>query len=75
MGTVDYCIIVSAVFFILLVLAIRQDEKRKGERRGVEGLRPDGIERRRVQERRDRTLGAYVLWALRALGAKIWKRS
>jgi len=71
MGTADYCIIVLAVFLILVVVAIKQDERRKAERRQAKKSPPDGVEHRKVKDRRTRTAVAYLLWAARTLGTKV----
>ena len=74
MGTADYCMLVLAVFLILVVVAIKQDEQRKAERRQTEKPPPDGVEHRKVMERRARSAGAYLLWAARILGNKVRSR-
>jgi hypothetical protein len=68
MGTNDYILLVVACFFGLVTYSIRQDEKRKAERR--KQVLPHPIERRK-QERRRRSPSGYLAWVLRSQWSKL----
>jgi len=63
-GTNDHILIVVALFFGLLLLAIHQEEKRTAERRIRDIGPPDGIERRIHPGRRKKAWWASMLWLL-----------
>jgi hypothetical protein len=67
-GTNDFILIAVALFFLGLLLAIRQEERRKAaDRRHQELGAPAGAERRGG----DRRQSATPAWALRALARRI----
>ncbi|GLH73727.1 hypothetical protein GETHLI_22290 [Geothrix limicola] len=68
MATNDLLLIVVAAFFGYLLLAIRQDEKRKVERR-TRDLGPPGDLERRSMERR--LSSPSLVWAFRAMGRSL----
>jgi hypothetical protein len=65
-GTNDFLLIVVALFFGYLLLAIHYEEKRRTDRRKVNLGPPDGIERRSGKDRRRDSLAHYVMWVLRS---------
>lgn len=66
MGINDYILIVVAVFFGYLLLAIHYEEKRATERRKLNLGPPDGVERRSGKDRRRDSVLHYVAWVLRS---------
>lgn len=70
MGTNDYCLILIALFFGYLMLAIRFEEKRTIEQRKIDSGPPGGIEKRAGTGRRRDSFNAYLIWAFRSG----WKR-
>ena len=64
MGTNDAILILVAVFFGYLALAIHYEEKRTTDRRKRDLGPPDGIERRSGQDRRRNSLVNYLRWVL-----------
>ncbi len=71
MGTADYCALVVLLLAGIIVLSIRQDEKRQADRRQRNGPPPGGLERRRGQDRRDRSWSAYLTWAMQSQWLKL----
>jgi hypothetical protein len=69
-GTNDLILMLVALFFVGLLLAIRQEEHRTVERRTQDLGPPDGVERRRSDRRRDSWLGATA-WALRGRARRV----
>jgi hypothetical protein len=69
-GTNDLILMLVALFFVGLLLAIRQEEHREVERRVQDLGPPDGVERRRGDRRRESWLGA-ALWALRGRARRL----
>jgi hypothetical protein len=66
LGINDYILIVVAVFFGYLLLAIHYEEKRATERRKLNLGPPDGVERRSGKDRRRDSVLHYVAWVLRS---------
>jgi hypothetical protein len=66
MGTADYCALVVLLLAGVITLSIRQDEKRRADRRQQVGPPPAGLDRRSGRDRRDRSLSAYLTWAVRS---------
>jgi len=65
-GTNDYILILVALFFSYLLLAIHYEEKRMTDRRKVNLGPPNGIERRSGKDRRRDSLMNYLMWVLRS---------
>ncbi len=70
-GTNDHILIVVALFFGLLLLAIHQEEKRTTDRRLHDIGPPDGIERRINPGRREKSWWTSMLWLLGSR-VKMW---
>ena len=66
MGINDCLLIVVALSFGYLLLAIHYEEKRATERRKQNLGPPDGIERRSGKDRRRDSVLHYVAWVLRS---------
>jgi len=66
LGINDCLLIVVALFFGYLLLAIHYEEKRATERRKQNLGPPDGIERRSGKDRRRDSVLHYVAWVLRS---------
>ena len=77
MGTNDSILLVVALFFGCLLLAIHYEELRTADRRKQELGPPSGIERRSVPDRRRDSLGAYLEWVVRAFFKRLtrWFRT
>ncbi|GLH68986.1 hypothetical protein GETHPA_05190 [Geothrix rubra] len=71
MGTADYCALVVLLLAGLIALSIRKEEKREADRRQQGGPPPAGLEQRSGQDRRDRSLSAYLAWATRSQWLKL----
>jgi hypothetical protein len=65
-GTNDYLLMVVAIFFGYLLLAIHYEEKRRTDRRKQNLGPPHGIERRSGRDRRRDSLMRYLGWVLRS---------
>jgi cbb3-type cytochrome oxidase subunit 3 len=72
LDTCNLCILVIILFFAFTFHAIRQDDRRKGDRRR-QNL-PHAEERRKGDRRKGR-LGAYVAWAFRTRWNKLVRRN
>jgi hypothetical protein len=66
LGINDTILIVVALFFAYLLLAIHYEEKRSTERRKQDLGPPDGVERRHSKGRRRDSVLHYVAWVLRS---------
>ncbi|MDP1830435.1 MAG: hypothetical protein Q8K67_00105 [Geothrix sp.] len=66
MGTNDFILIVVALFFSYLLLAIHYEQKRTTDRRKRNLGPPDGSERRSGQDRRHDSLMTYLGWVFRS---------
>jgi hypothetical protein len=66
LGINDCILIVVAVLFGYLLLAIHYEEKRATERRKQDLGPPDGVERRSGKDRRRDSVLHYVAWVLRS---------
>ncbi len=71
MGPADYCALVVILLAGLVTLSIRQEEKRCRERRQHSARPPQGIERRSGRDRRRRSFGAWMGWAVRSQWQKL----
>ena len=71
MRTNTAILIVTALFFVYLLVAIHREEKRTADRRERDLGPPDGTERRAGQPRRKDSLGSYLRWALRSQSKKV----
>lgn len=74
MGTNDAILILVALFFGYLALAIHYEEKRATDRRKRDLGPPDGIERRSRQDRRRNSLLNDLRWALRSQLRRLARR-
>ena len=66
MGINDSILIVVALLFGYLLLAIHYEEKRAKDRRKQDAGPPDGVERRSGKDRRRDSVLHYVAWVLRS---------
>lgn len=66
MGTFDLMLVVVALFFGGLLLAVHYEQKRTMDRRQQNLGPPGGIERRSGQDRRQNSLSKYLKWVFRA---------
>ena len=66
MGINDCILLVVALLFGYLLLAIHYEEKRAKDRRKQNLGPPDGIERRSGRDRRRDSVLHYVAWVLRS---------
>lgn len=66
MGINDCLLLVVAVFFGYLLLAIHYEEKRAIDRRKRGVGPPEGVERRLGKDRRRDSLLHYLAWVLRS---------
>jgi hypothetical protein len=66
LGINDCILLVVALLFGYLLLAIHYEEKRATERRKQDLGPPDGIERRCGKDRRRDSVLHYVAWVLRS---------
>jgi hypothetical protein len=64
-GTNSWILIVVALFFCYLLLAIHYEEKRAMDRRKANLGPPNGIERRSGKDRRRDSVLHYLAWVLR----------
>jgi hypothetical protein len=62
----NWILIIVALFFGYLLLAIHYEEKRSVDRRKVNLGPPGGIERRSGKDRRRDSLLHYLAWVLRS---------
>ena len=78
MGINDSILIVVALLFGYLLLAIHYEEKRAKDRRKEDLGPPDGLERRCGRDRRRDSVLHYVAWVLRSqirrLGGSMTKK-
>jgi hypothetical protein len=66
-GTNSWILIVVALFFSYMFLAVHYEEKRATDRRKVNLGPPDGMkERRSGKDRRRNSLARYLGWVLRS---------
>lgn len=65
MGINDYLLLVVALFFGYLLLAVHYEGKRVADRRKRNLGPPDGIERRIGGDRRQNSHMKYLAWVLR----------
>jgi hypothetical protein len=65
-GTNDYVLMIVALFFSYLLLAIHYEETRSTDRRRVNLGPPNGIERRSGRDRRRDSLIHYLAWVFRS---------
>lgn len=72
MATNDLLLIVVACFFGYLLLAIRQDERRRLERRKGDLGAPEGLERRRSERRQSGP--AHLGWPFPFRGRRLGGR-
>lgn len=66
MGTNDLILIVVALFFSYMLLAIHYEQKRTTDRRKRNLGPPGGIERRSGRDRRRDSLATYLGWVFRS---------
>ena len=71
MGINDCLLIVVALFFGYLLLAIHYEETRSTDRRKVNLGPPNGIERRSGKDRRRNSMPRYLAWVLRSQGRRL----
>jgi sensor domain CHASE-containing protein len=71
MKTNDYILLVVIAFFGLTLYSIQKDEKRKSDRR--QQHLPHPVERR-IQDRRRKSLRAYLTWGVRSQLSKLTHR-
>jgi len=65
-GTFDLMLVVVALFFGGLLLAVHYEQKRTKDRRKQNLGPPGGIERRSGLDRRQNSLSKYLKWVFRA---------
>ena len=66
MSTNNWILIIVALLFSYLLLAVHYEEKRSTDRRKVNLGPPGGIERRSGKDRRRDSLPHYLAWVLRS---------